>query len=176
MAPSGDSKLNEEVYNPICYINVKLATIDSPKFRASVNYFEDQLSEFIKLLDGLTKLIELYTKEYMKCNDFNDSIIKRFLIFNDKDILDNISKVILQTLNDNISIIYSYKINMVDDLFEKIISELYDFCHVATKDIYEKKHIYDKSLDKYESILSKYSGASKSKDPAALNELYNQKE
>lgn len=176
MAPSGDSKLNEEVYNPICYINAKLASIDSPKFRASVNYFEDQLSEFIKLIDGLTKLIELYTKEYMKCNDYNDSIIKRFLIFKDKDILDNISKVILQTLNDNINIIYSYKINMVDDLFEKIISELYDFCQVASKEIYEKKRTYDKSLDKYESILNKYSGASKSKDPAALTELYNQKE
>jgi len=167
---------DDETYNPICYINVKLATIDSPKFRASVNYFEDQLSEFIKLLDGLTKLIEFYTKEYMKCNDFNDSIIKRFLIFKDKDILDNISKIVLQTLNDNISIIYSYKINMVDDLFEKIISELYEFCRVASKDIYEKKHTYDKSLDKYESVLNKYSSASKSKDPAALAELYNQAE
>ncbi|ORX34876.1 hypothetical protein BCR36DRAFT_588538 [Piromyces finnis] len=170
------AKIADDVYNPICFINVKLATIDSPKFRASVNYFEDQLSEFIKLLDGLTKLIELYTKEYMKCNDFNDSIIKRFLIFKDKDILDNISKNIIQIFNDNISIIYSYKINMVDDLFEKIISELYDFCQAASKDIYEKKHIYDKSLDKYESILNKYSGASKSKDQVVLTEMYNQAE
>jgi len=180
MNQSTDTKLakstDDDVYNPICYINVKLATFDSPKFRASVNYFEDQLSEFIKLLDGLTKLIELYTKEYMKCNDYNDSIIKRFLIFKDKDILDNISKTILQTLNDNISIIYSYKINMVDDLFEKIISELYEFCQVASKDIYEKKHTYDKSLDKYESVLNKYSNASKSKDPAVLAEMYNQAE
>jgi len=66
MAQNSENKqIDNEVYNPICYINVKLATIDSPKFRASVNYFEDQLNEFIKLLDGLTKLIELYTKEYM---------------------------------------------------------------------------------------------------------------
>ncbi|KAG4107526.1 hypothetical protein H8356DRAFT_921137 [Neocallimastix lanati (nom. inval.)] len=175
MAQNSENKqIDNEVYNPICYINVKLATIDSPKFRASVNYFEDQLNEFIKLLDGLTKLIELYTKEYMKCNNFNDSIIKRFLIFKDKDILDNISKTVLQILNDNINIIYSYKINMVDDLFEKIISELFEFCQMATKDINEKKHSYDKSLDKYEFILNKYSSVSKSKDPNSLVEMYNQ--
>jgi len=60
-----NNQVDNDAYNPICYINVKLATIDSPKFRASVNYFEDQLNDFIKLIDGLTKLIELYTKEYM---------------------------------------------------------------------------------------------------------------
>jgi len=50
MAQNSENKqIDNEVYNPICYINVKLATIDSPKFRASVNYFEDQLNEFIKL-------------------------------------------------------------------------------------------------------------------------------
>jgi len=81
MAPSGDSKLNEEVYNPICYINAKLASIDSPKFRASVNYFEDQLSEFIKLIDGLTKLIELYTKEYMSIYKFYIIYYLNYLLF-----------------------------------------------------------------------------------------------
>jgi len=171
-----NNQVDNDAYNPICYINVKLATIDSPKFRASVNYFEDQLNDFIKLIDGLTKLIELYTKEYMKSNDFIDSIFKRLLIIKNKDIVDNISKTILQTMNDNIGVIYSFKTNMVDDLFEKVISELFVFCQMATKDLNEKKHTYNKSLDKYESILNKYSSASKSKDPNTLAEMYNQVE
>ena len=50
-----NNQVDNDAYNPICYINVKLATIDSPKFRASVNYFEDQLNDFIKLIDGLKK-------------------------------------------------------------------------------------------------------------------------
>ncbi|OUM57285.1 hypothetical protein PIROE2DRAFT_65087, partial [Piromyces sp. E2] len=40
----------------------------------------------------------------------------------------------------------------------------------------EKKHAYDKSLDKYETVLNKYLSASKSKDPTALAEMYNQAE
>lgn len=153
-------------------IKLKEAALDSPSFRTGVNYFNSQIDHTEQWIEGLLKSLRKYPQQL---NDFKEvtnvlfnQLIPDFL--KDGLINQDNSSSILDTSKTNLSSLWEGNLKLLDVKETEIVQLLTDLQRTHLKHYREIRKNFEFFQNKFDSLLSKYSSQSKTKEPSALRE------
>ncbi|CAG8435022.1 7259_t:CDS:10 [Diversispora eburnea] len=154
-------------------INFQEAIFDTPSFRANVRKFEEQIDHFEKWLEGILKALRLYIEESIKFNEACNSLAKRALpLANEDSLLDrDFTLSTIRIFTDAFQTTSAFKEKLVSDMDEKFIQPILSFTKTDLKELKEVRRAFDRALEKYDNMLSKYTSQSKTKEASALREF-----
>nr|CAG8600533.1 10993_t:CDS:10 [Entrophospora candida] len=135
------------------FINLNLdeAINDTPKFRVNVRRFEEQVDHFEKWLELYLKSLKHFIEESIKFIEASNVLAKRSIPSSSEDALLGM---------------------YVNDIDEKLIQPLLQFTKTDLKEFKDTRRNYDRALERYESMLAKYTSQSKNKEASALREVF----
>ncbi|CAB4377245.1 unnamed protein product [Rhizophagus irregularis] len=153
-------------------LNPREAVHDTPNFRANVKKFEEQIDQFEKWLDALFKAIKSYSEESIKLNEASNNLAKKAtLIPSEESLLDrDFTHTAARIFADILQTTYAFKAKLVNDIDEKLLQPITHFIRNDLKEFKEARRSYERILERYDSMLAKYTSQSKNKEASALRE------
>uniref|UniRef100_U9UT81 BAR domain-containing protein n=1 Tax=Rhizophagus irregularis (strain DAOM 181602 / DAOM 197198 / MUCL 43194) TaxID=747089 RepID=U9UT81_RHIID len=154
-------------------LNPREAVHDTPNFRANVKKFEEQIDHFEKWLDALFKAIKSYSEESIKLNEASNNLAKKAtLIPSEESLLDrDFTHTAARIFADILQTTYAFKAKLVNDIDEKLLQPITHFIRNDLKEFKEARRSYERILERYDSMLAKYTSQSKNKEASALREV-----
>ncbi|CAJ0750970.1 19128_t:CDS:10 [Entrophospora sp. SA101] len=158
------------------FINLNLdeAINDTPKFRVNVRRFEEQVDHFEKWLELYLKSLKHFIEESIKFIEASNVLAKRSIPSSSEDALldHDFTLPAARIFADTFQTTLAFKQKLVNDIDEKLIQPLLHFTKTDLKDFKDARRNYDRALERYESMLAKYTSQSKNKEASALREVF----
>ncbi|ORZ16542.1 hypothetical protein BCR42DRAFT_37851 [Absidia repens] len=161
------------ISSPLNILTLQDVILDSPIFRSNVEQVADQADLFEKWLDGFVRVLKSYVDSLSKTNTQTSLLCKQLVPEkNDYNFICN-SQIAGQVINGFAGALetgLSAKVKLVNDLDETLLQPLQHLLKNDMKEFKDMRRTFEKSLDKYENHLSRYSNLSKQKEPSSLRE------
>lgn len=153
-------------------IKLKEAALDSPSFRASVNYFNSQIDQTEQWIDGLLKSLRRYPQQFNDFKEVNNVLFNQLIpdFLKDGLINQDNSASILDTSKTNLSSLWQGNLNLLEIKEAEIVELLTDLSKNHLKHYREIRKNFDFFQTKFDTLLSKYAAQNKTKEPSALRE------
>ncbi|GES81932.1 transcription factor SipA3, putative [Rhizophagus clarus] len=153
-------------------LNPREAVHDTPNFRANVKKFEEQIDHFEKWLDALFKAIKSYSEESIKLNEASNNLAKKATLTPSEELLldRDFTHTSVRIFADILQTTYAFKAKLVNDIDEKLLQPITHFIRNDLKEFKEARRNYERILERYDSMLAKYTSQSKTKEASALRE------
>ncbi|CAG8520665.1 15641_t:CDS:10 [Funneliformis caledonium] len=153
-------------------LNPQEAIHDTPNFRANVRKFEEQVDHFEKWLDTLFKALKHYSEESVKYNEASNNLTRKATqVPSDDSLLDrDFTLIAARIFADTLQTTSAFKSKLVNDIDEKLIHPISHFTKNELKEFKEIRRNHDRAVERYDSMLAKYSSQSRNKEASALRE------
>ncbi|CAI2169039.1 10254_t:CDS:10 [Funneliformis geosporum] len=155
-------------------LNPREAIHDTPNFRANVRKFEEQVDHFEKWLDTLFKALKFYSEESIKYNEASNNLARKATQISSDDSLlvdRDFTLIAVRIFADTLQTTYAFKSKLVNDIDEKLLQPITHFTKNELKEFKEIRRNHDRAVERYDSMLAKYSSQSRSKEASALREF-----
>ncbi|KAI7897495.1 uncharacterized protein BX663DRAFT_481716 [Cokeromyces recurvatus] len=148
------------------------AITDSPVFRTNTCYYEQQLDHLEHWLDSFSRHLKQYAEKLKKLNSETIILCQKMIPKGDEISLIGtlFSTAVIQGFSDALQSSLTFKTNFISNLEESLVTPLQQFVKTHLKDFRSFHKQYQKSLERYESQLAKYSSINKSRDPSSIRE------
>ncbi|GAA5803830.1 hypothetical protein EDC94DRAFT_536683 [Helicostylum pulchrum] len=148
------------------------AVTDSPVYRSSTLHFDEQLDLLEKWLELLTKYMKQYVDKLNKFNLETNLLCKKVIpVGIDDSMIDpNFTGAVIKSFSDALQTTLAFKTKLVSDLEDNFIQPLQSFVKTNLKEFKEFRKQHEKSLERYDSQLLKYTSQSKTKEASAVRE------
>ncbi|KAL9548325.1 hypothetical protein MBANPS3_005731 [Mucor bainieri] len=148
------------------------AITDSPVYRSTTLHFDDQLDLLEKWLESLSKYMKLYVNQLNKFNLETNTLCKKVIpVGIDDSMIDpNFTGAVIKSFSDALQTGLAFKTKLVSDLEDSFIQPLQQFVKTHLKDFKDFRKQHEKTLERYDAQLSKYTAQSKSKEASAVRE------
>jgi hypothetical protein len=153
-------------------VKLKEAALDSPSFRASINYYNSQVDQADQWVDGLIKFTKKYPQQFSDFKEFNLVLYHQLIPdFFDGGLVDQENTLaVLHTAKTTFESIWSEALSQLTFKDVEAMEILSDLSKVHIKRYKGIKKNFEFMQSKYDSLLNKYSSQSKNKEPSALRE------
>ncbi|KAI8069220.1 hypothetical protein BC940DRAFT_298190 [Gongronella butleri] len=172
MSSSHELLLPYIVSCPTKLLTLQDIVLDTPVWRANVIHVEDQIDTFEKWLDGFVRTLRSYLDALSKVNTQASSLCKQLVFSNMDDALINVhvAEPVSSAFTNVLQADLQAKMKLVDDLDDTVLQPLQTLLKTDIKDFKDARRQFDRTIDKYENHLARYSILSKQKEPSALRE------
>ncbi|KAI8343352.1 hypothetical protein BC941DRAFT_388418 [Chlamydoabsidia padenii] len=158
---------------PIDILTLQDVILDSPAFRSNIEQVAEQADLFEKWLEGFVRVLKHYIDSLSKTNAQTSQLCKQLVPNkNDYSFICNsqVAAMVINTFTGALQSNLNAKIKLVNDLDETLLQPMQSLLKTDLKEFKEMRRTFEKTLDKYENHLSRYSILSKQKEPSALRE------
>ncbi|CCH42158.1 putative membrane protein [Wickerhamomyces ciferrii] len=153
-------------------VKLKEAALDSPSFRASVNYFNSQVDQTEHWIEGLLKSLKKYPQQFNDFKEVNNVLFNQLIpdFLKDGLINQDNSVAILDTSKTNLGSLWESNTKALELKEAEITELLSEFSKNEIRHFKDFKKNFEFFQNKFDTLISKYSSQNKSKDPSALRE------
>ncbi|KAG2205633.1 hypothetical protein INT46_003460 [Mucor plumbeus] len=148
------------------------AITDSPVYRSTTLHFDDQLDLLEKWLESLSKYMKLYVNQLNKFNLETNILCKKVIpVGIDDSMIDpNFTGAVIKSFSDALQTGLAFKTKLVSDLEDNFIQPLQLFVKTHLKEFKDFRKQHEKTLERYDAQLYKYTAQSKTKEASAVRE------
>ncbi|KAI8332136.1 hypothetical protein BC941DRAFT_474549 [Chlamydoabsidia padenii] len=147
--------------------------LDSPAFRSNLEQVAEQSDHFERWLEGFVRGLKQFLDSLSKTNTYTSQLCKQLVPGEKEYAFIGNSQVASMAINGFASALecsLSAKVKLVDDLNKSLLQPLQSLLKMDMKEFKDMRRTFEKTFDKYENHLSRYSNLSKQKEPSALRE------
>lgn len=153
-------------------VRLKEAALDSPSFRANVNYYNSQVDHTDQWIDGLIKFLKKYPQQISDFKEFNSVLSNQLLPdFLGGGLVDQESTIsILAKAKRDLDTMWGDSMKQLNFRIFEANEILSNLSKIHIKHFKEIKKNFEFIQSKYDSLLNKYNSQAKNKEPSASRE------